>query len=85
MTKIIYNNKTYKFSLRKIRLNSGGYTPGRYGQYYGVGPPDVYRAELLEGPSQTINNYVEDQEFRASSRQQALNILTELVKQGKFD
>lgn len=32
-----------KFSLRRVRLNTGGYEYGRYGKYYGQGVP-LYRA-----------------------------------------
>ena len=32
-----------KFSLRRVRLNVGGYEYGRYGKYYGQGVP-LYRA-----------------------------------------
>lgn len=37
-----------RWTLRRVRLNNGGYEPGRYGRYYGTGMP-LYRAESDDG------------------------------------
>lgn len=73
MTKIIYGGREYHFSLAKVPINRQGYD--RYGSYYGIGAP-VYRASEEIGVVE---------EFRASSREQAIEKLKELVRQGKFD
>ena len=70
--KIGYDRK--KYSLRKIPLDSGGYDPE--GQYYGIGKP-LYRAVNLD------DEHVE--EFRASTRQEAVRIMQNLIAKGKLE
>ena len=72
MPKVGYDRS--KYSLRVVPLNRGGYdTEGRY---YGAGKP-LYRAVNLE------DQHVE--EFRASTRQEAIRIMQDLIAKGKLE
>jgi len=72
MTKIIYDGREYNFSLAKVHLDKGGYD--KIGTYYGRGAP-LYRAYER-------GNAIE---FRALSREDAIEVLKIMVRQGKFD
>jgi len=60
--------KPFKFSLRRVRLNSGGYTD--QGAYYGLGLP-LYVANADDGPENYDGEWPIDIYFRAENRADA--------------
>jgi len=63
-----------KFSLRRVRLNVGGYEYGKYGKYYGRGEP-LYRATSENG---------EILELRGKSRKEAKGTILSELKEPKL-
>jgi hypothetical protein len=64
-----------KFTLKRTRLNSGGYEYGRYGQYFGHGAP-LYQAESEDGDTFF--------HLRATTRAAAKQIVKSLHAQATF-
>ena len=68
-----------KFYLRRIYLNSGGYAPGKYGRYFGVGKP-LYQYESDNSEDHNFQaNFV-----RAESRESAKEYIAKLYPGAKF-
>lgn len=64
-----------KFYLRRIRLNSGGYTYGKFGKYYGTGLP-LYQYDSIDS--------WHGGEIRADSRQDARQQISDNYPGAKF-
>lgn len=68
-----------KFYLRRIRLNSGSYTYGKFGKYYGTGLP-LYQYDSID--SETSKHY--GGMIRADSRQDARQQISDNYPGAKF-
>ena len=68
-----------KFYLRRIYLTREGYTPGRYGRYFGVGAPLYQYESDNEGDHNFVANFV-----RASDREDAKKKLAKMYPGATF-
>lgn len=66
-------DESVKFSLRRVRLNSGGYDSG--GAYWGIGKP-LYWASNADGTAEMF--------FRASTRGDAKTVVRERYPNARF-
>lgn len=73
--------KPFKFSLRRVRLNSGGYTD--QGVYYGLGKP-LYVASADDGSDDYRGDWPMDIYIRAENRADARAQISESYPGSRF-